>query len=134
MTTVHPIYDVPSPAPTRSAAHRGRARTDGLTARETLPPTARETLPPAGRATSAKEEAPIEATESVVRELEAMANDELEETAVSVQIDRDEESNRFVVKVLDENGQLLHQFPSEDFLATSVQLEELRGLLFEAKG
>jgi uncharacterized FlaG/YvyC family protein len=81
-----------------------------------------------------KEEARIEASESVVRDLEAEANDKLEDTAVHVKIDRDEDLNRFVVKVLDDDGELLHQFPSEDFLATAVQLEELRGLLFEAKG
>ena len=53
---------------------------------------------------------------------------------VRVSIARDDESGRVVVRMYDEDDQLLSQFPSEDLLRTAEQLEGMRGLLFEGKG
>ncbi len=45
----------------------------------------------------------------------------------------DEESGAVVVKVVDSNGELVRQIPSEDVLRLRGQLEEARSLLFSAK-
>ncbi len=45
----------------------------------------------------------------------------------------DEESGAVIVKVVDSNGELVRQIPSEDILRLRGQLEEARSLLFSAK-
>jgi flagellar protein FlaG len=45
----------------------------------------------------------------------------------------DEESGAVIVKVVDSNGELVRQIPSEDILRLRGQLEEVRSLLFSAK-
>ena len=124
MIKVQPAFSGEVPVVARSAASIALPRADEDSTPKSLAPP--PVLPNEG--------ARAEASERVVRNLEEETNDKLEETAVHVKIDRDDDLNRLVIKVLDDDGELLNQFPSEDFLATSVQLEELRGLLFNAKG
>lgn len=45
----------------------------------------------------------------------------------------DEESGAVIVKVVDSNGELVRQIPSEYILRLRGQLEEARSLLFSAK-
>ncbi len=43
----------------------------------------------------------------------------------------DEESNRIVAQVLDENNQVIRQIPSEELLDISVRFNRLEGILFD---
>jgi uncharacterized FlaG/YvyC family protein len=52
-----------------------------------------------------------------------------EQTRVRIEVH--DESGRFVTKVIDEAGQVVRQYPAEEFLRASERLDELRGLLFE---
>lgn len=69
-----------------------------------------------------------------VAELAEKTNEKLAQSGHTVQIGHHEPTGRFVVKVMDSSNEIVRQFPSEDFLALSEQLGELRGLFFEAQG
>jgi uncharacterized FlaG/YvyC family protein len=122
MSTIHATYGSLAPV---AAPHAVRP---ALVSDESAP------RPEPKRAEAAPQRASIEPTAEDLAELAESANKELQDSGVRVRIDRDEASARFVVRVLDENNELLRQFPSEDFLETAAQLEEMRGLLFEGRG
>lgn len=69
-----------------------------------------------------------------IAELAEKTNEKLAQSGHHVQIGHHEPTGHFVVKVMDSADQIVRQFPSEDFLALSEQLGELRGLFFEAQG
>jgi len=69
-----------------------------------------------------------------VAELADKTNEKLKASGHHVQIGHHDPTGRFVVKVMDSSNEIVRQFPSEDFLALSEQLSELRGLFFEAQG
>ncbi len=75
-----------------------------------------------------------EAREARLQQLVDDSNAQLEDTSHRVSIELHEESGRYVVRVHGEGDEVLRQFPSEDFLAVSEQLGELRGMLFEGQG
>lgn len=75
-----------------------------------------------------------EAREARLQQLVDDSNAQLEDTPHRVSIELHEESGRYVVRVHGEGDEVLRQFPSEDFLAVSEQLGELRGMLFEGQG
>ncbi len=77
---------------------------------------------------------PDETTSKRIDELAEKTNAKLEASGHRVQIGHHEPTGRFVVKVMDSADKIVRQFPSEDFLALSEQLGELRGLFFEAQG
>ena len=58
------------------------------------------------------------------------ANEQISGGAQRIEVDRDERSGRFVMKVVDSaTGQLLRQFPPESLLKVNERLEELSGML-----
>ncbi|MCP4870117.1 MAG: flagellar protein FlaG [Proteobacteria bacterium] len=62
------------------------------------------------------------------------ANDSLASSDHSVHIEKHDATNRFVMKLVDGDGDVVKQYPSEDFLAVSERLGELRGMLFASEG
>ena len=74
------------------------------------------------------------AQEARLQELVDESNAQIEDPQHRVSIELHEGSGRYVVRVLGEGDEVLRQFPSEDFLAVSEQLSELRGMLFEGQG
>ena len=124
MSTIQTTYGALAPVAAPAASKQANARTED--GQRPAPKAPAEEKGPGPQ--------PVEASAEALADLQTKVNDELQDSAVHVRIDKHEGSARFVVKVLDANDELLHQFPSEDFLATSEQLAELRGLLFEAKG
>ena len=82
-----------------------------------------------GQAVSAAEAA--EAAESVRQAVE-QANDALRRSAVGVEFSLDQGSGRVIVRVVDsETKETLRQIPSEQMLAISRAIDDLRGLLIE---
>jgi len=63
-----------------------------------------------------------------------VANDSLSTSDHHVQIEKHEGTGRFVMKLVDGNGEVVRQYPSEDFLNVSERLGELRGMLFASEG
>jgi flagellar protein FlaG len=62
------------------------------------------------------------------------ANQSLAVSDHSVQIEKHDGTNRFVMKLVDGEGDVVRQYPSEDFLSVSERLGELRGMLFASEG
>ena len=77
---------------------------------------------------------PTDTAAERVSELAEKTNEKLAQSGHHVQIGHHEPTGRFIVKVMDSSNEIVRQFPSEDFLALSEQLSDLRGLFFEAQG
>ena len=59
-------------------------------------------------------------------------NAALEKTKTRALITRDEEINRFIVRIADEDsGEIVREIPSEAILKFSRNLQELKGLIFD---
>ena len=59
-------------------------------------------------------------------------NSVLEKTKTKAIITRDEEINRFIVRIADEaSGEIVREIPSEAILKFSRNLQELKGLIFD---
>ncbi len=69
----------------------------------------------------------------VQRMVEA-ANQAIAHMNHKVQIQRHEPTNRFVMTLVDESGELVRQYPAEEFLAMAERLGQLRGMLFASEG
>lgn len=62
-----------------------------------------------------------------------MLNDALKKTPTKAIITRDEQLNRFVVKIADaSSGEVVREIPSEALLNFARNLQELKGLIFDA--
>ena len=125
MKLTHTRFEALAPAVRPSAVTRERVRSDN--SRAIAPPEE-----PA--AVEAAEEPSAEVGPEEIAKVEDKANEMFANGPVRVSIARDDESGRVVVRMYDEDDQLLSQFPSEDLLRTAEQLEGMRGLLFEGKG
>ena len=125
MKLTHTRFEALAPAARPPVVSRERVRPDNSRTSAPLEePTAAE----------AAEEASAEAGPEEIAKVEDAANEMLANGPVRVSIARDDDSGRVVVRMYDEDDQLLSQFPSEDLLRTAEQLEGMRGLLFEGKG
>lgn len=70
---------------------------------------------------------------SELREAIAMLNTALEKTPTKAIITRDEQLNRFIVKIADAaSGEVVREIPSEALLKFARNLQELKGLIFDA--
>ena len=70
---------------------------------------------------------------SELREAILMLNDALKKTPTKAIITRDEQLNRFVVKIADaSSGEVVREIPSEALLNFARNLQELKGLIFDA--
>lgn len=91
----------------------------------------------AGEAPAASVVVPAELPEVPAAHELSAAITSIREAAQSIHRDLnfslDEESGAVIVKVVDSNGELVRQIPSEDILRLRGQLEEARSLLFSAK-
>lgn len=86
------------------------------------------------RAEAEKERASSRKDDADVERLVEAANRAIAHMKHRVEIQRDEPTKRFVVKLLDDKGVLVRQYPAEEFLAMSERLQELRGMLFASQG
>jgi flagellar protein FlaG len=69
---------------------------------------------------------------SDLREAIATLNAALERSTTSAIITRDEDLNRFIVKIADESsGEIVREIPSEALLKFARNLQELKGLIFD---
>lgn len=62
------------------------------------------------------------------------ANQSLAASDHRVHIEKHDATNRFVMKLVDGHGDVVRQYPTEDFLKVSERLTELRGMLFASEG
>lgn len=69
----------------------------------------------------------------VQRMVEA-ANQAIAHMNYKVEIQRHEPTQRFVMRLVDESGELVRQYPAEEFLAMAERLGQLRGMLFASAG
>lgn len=70
---------------------------------------------------------------SELREAIVILNTALEKTPTKAIITRDEQLNRFVVRIADAtSGEVVREIPSEALLNFARNLQELKGLIFDA--
>jgi flagellar protein FlaG len=70
---------------------------------------------------------------SELRDAIVMLNDALEKTPTKAIITRDEQLNRFIVRIADaKSGEVVKEIPSEALLSFARNLQELKGLIFDA--
>lgn len=70
---------------------------------------------------------------SDMREAITTLNAALEKTATRAVITKDEDLNRFVVRITDaSSGEIVREIPSEALLKFARNLQELKGLIFDA--
>ncbi len=70
---------------------------------------------------------------SELREAIAMLNSALEKSPTTAIITRDEQLNRFIVRIADAaSGEVVREIPSEALLKFARNLQELKGLIFDA--
>ena len=102
--------------------------------------TARDSARPAQQPRPAAEPVAVEPSQAVsaaeaaesVRQAVEQANDALRQSAVGVEFSLDQGSGRVIVSVVDsETKEVLRQIPSEQMLAISRAIDDLRGLLIE---
>lgn len=69
---------------------------------------------------------------SELREAISALNAALEKTPTKAIITRDEDLNRFIVKIADQtSGEVVREIPSEALLKFARNLQELKGLIFD---
>lgn len=87
------------------------------------------------QAKAAEESAPsFGMKDADVQRMVETANQAIAHMNHKVSIQRHEPTNRFVMKLMDESGELVRQYPAEEFLAMSERLGQLRGMLFASEG
>jgi len=89
----------------------------------------------ADRATEEKQQSieSLSTMTSDLREAITILNDALEKTPTKAIITRDEQLNRFVVRIADaSSGEVVREIPSEALLNFARNLQELKGLIFDA--
>ncbi len=89
---------------------------------------------PASEPVAAEQAQTVSASEAAesVRQAVQQANDALRRSAVGVEFSLDQSSGRVIVRVVDsETKETLRQIPSEQMLAISRAIDNLRGLLIE---
>ena len=75
----------------------------------------------------------IEGVAEDIREAIDALNSALEKAPTRAIISRDEQLNRFIVKIADErSGEIVREIPSEAVLKFARNLQEIKGLLFDA--
>ena len=88
----------------------------------------------AQRASSEKKESLVSLDEAAneLREAISTLNAALAKTPTKAIITRDEELNRFIVRIADKNsGDVVREIPSEALLKFARNLQELKGLIFD---
>ena len=80
-------------------------------------------------------ESSLESIEGVAEDIEdaiEILNSTLEKAPTRAIISRDEQLNRFIVKIADErSGEIVREIPSEAVLRFARNLQEIKGLLFD---
>ena len=79
----------------------------------------------------------VEVISNVAGELDEaiqILNESLAKTPTKAMISRDEELNRFIVKIADkQSGEIVREIPPEALLNFARHLQELKGLLFDER-
>ena len=101
-----------------------------------------EVKPPATKITEVAREAATDKSDSLqsldriageLREAVSALNAALEKSPTKALITRDEQLNRYIVRIADEaSGEIVREIPSEALLNFARNLQELKGLIFDA--
>ena len=79
--------------------------------------------------------ASIEDVAQDIKEAIDTLNDTLSRSPTKAIISRDDQLNRFIVKIADEkSGEVIREIPSEAVLKFARNLQEIKGLLFDKLG
>ena len=74
----------------------------------------------------------LEAVADSIEEAVYVLNQALEKSPTQAVIQRDEELNRFIIRIADKvSGEVIREIPSEAVLKFARNLEEMKGLLFD---
>ena len=101
---------------------------------------AREVMDVAGKRAEATEARQVKSWELItsvsdeLNEAIEVLNEALAKTPTRAMIAKDEQLNRFVVKIADKtSGEIVREIPSEALLKFARHLQELKGILFDEK-
>jgi flagellar protein FlaG len=123
------------PAGVRETLASGRPFTAHTTAPSSKPPEPVETIDSIVAATKTEKARSVDTLQENTREIEEAIdtlNNALARSPTSAKISRDEDLNRFIVKIMDDvSGEIVREIPSEALLKFARNLRELKGLLFD---
>lgn len=122
-------------APPRVGASDGEGRLSGSVAAMSVTKPDIEITEVANRAAKDKQNSIESLTDmtSELREAIIILNDALKKTPTTAIITRDEQLNRFIVRIADaSSGEVVREIPSEALLKFARNLQELKGLIFDA--
>ena len=120
--------------PTNTAANKMRSKSEDSASLDVVEMPQIKIAEVASQAASGKKES-LESLNDIANELrEAInaLNSALEKSPTKAIITRDEELNRFIVRIADQkSGEVVREVPSEAVLKFARNLQELKGLIFD---
>lgn len=123
----------PASQPTRGTATDRKSLTETDVAVETNLGEPIDSLASAAKTERESSLRSIEGVAEDIRDAIDTLNAALEKAPTRAIISRDEQLNRFIVKIADErSGEIVREIPSEAVLKFARNLQEIKGLLFDA--
>ena len=123
----------PASQPTRDTATDRKPLTETVVAVETNLGEPIDSLASAAKTERESSLRSIEGVAEDIRDAIDTLNAALEKAPTRAIISRDEQLNRFIVKIADErSGEIVREIPSEAVLKFARNLQEIKGLLFDA--
>ena len=123
----------PASQPTRDTATDRKSLTETDVAVETNLGEPIDSLASAAKTERESSLRSIEGVAEDIRDAIDTLNAALEKAPTRAIISRDEQLNRFIVKIADErSGEIVREIPSEAVLKFARNLQEIKGLLFDA--
>ncbi len=123
----------PTSQPTRDTATDRKPLTETVVAVETNLGEPIDSLASTAKSERESSLRSIEGVAENIRDAIDTLNAALEKAPTRAIISRDEQLNRFIVKIADErSGEIVREIPSEAVLKFARNLQEIKGLLFDA--
>ena len=123
----------PASQPTRDTATDRKPLTETVVAVETNLGEPIDSLASTAKSERESSLRSIEGVAEDIRDAIDTLNAALERAPTRAIISRDEQLNRFIVKIADErSGEIVREIPSEAVLKFARNLQEIKGLLFDA--
>ena len=123
----------PASQPTRDTATDRKPLTETVVAVETNLGEPIDSLASTAKSERESSLRSIEGVAEDIRDAIDTLNAALEKAPTRAIISRDEQLNRFIVKIADErSGEIVREIPSEAVLKFARNLQEIKGLLFDA--
>ena len=128
--------EVSAPQPNREApVSRGSSGGESRKIDVAVETALREPIQSLANKAKSDRESSLESIEGVAEDIEdaiEILNATLEKAPTRAIISRDEQLNRFIVKIADErSGEIVREIPSEAVLRFARNLQEIKGLLFD---